>query len=148
LPGSFLKKGTLLGYVMAPSAPTVRAVVPHADAALVRERTRSVSVRLEDNANISVPAVLQRDVPAATLKLPSAALADRNGGAVLTDPSDKEHLRALEPFFMFDVELTGAQLQRIGGRAWTYFDFGPEPLVFQWAHSMRQLMIQHFGGGT
>jgi putative peptide zinc metalloprotease protein len=148
LPGSFLKKGTLLGYVMAPGAPTVRAIVPHADAALVRERTRSVSVRLEDNANISVPAVLQRDVPAATLKLPSAALADRNGGAVLTDPSDKEHLRALEPFFMFDVELTGAQSQRIGGRAWTYFDFGPEPLVFQWAHSMRQLMIQHFGGGT
>lgn len=148
LHGSFLKKGTVLGYVMTPVSATVRAVVPHADAALVRERTRSVSVRLEDNAGMSVQARLQRDVPAATLALPSAALADRNGGAIPTDPSDKEQLRALEPFFMFDVELPGVQLPRIGGRAWTYFDFGREPLVVQWGHAMRQLLIRHFGGGN
>ncbi|MDB5839855.1 MAG: hypothetical protein JWQ23_1807 [Herminiimonas sp.] len=148
LPGAFLRKGALLGYVMAPGAPMVRAVVPHADAALVRERTRSVSVRLDDNANVAVTALLRRDVPAASLKLPSAALSDRNGGAVVTDPADNEHLRTLEPFFMFDLDLPETQLQRIGGRAWAYFDFGRSPLVSQWTHSLRQLLIQHFGGGN
>jgi putative peptide zinc metalloprotease protein len=147
LPGAFLRKGALLGYVMAPGAPTVRAVVPHADAALVRERTRSVSVRLDDNAGTAVAALLRRDVPAAALKLPSAALSDRNGGAVATDPADNEHLRTLDPFFMFDLDLPETPLHRIGGRAWAYFDFGRTPLAFQWAHSLRQLLIQHFGGG-
>ncbi|MET0963943.1 MAG: biotin/lipoyl-binding protein [Noviherbaspirillum sp.] len=145
LPGAYLKKGALLGHVLPAGDATVRALVPHADAALVRERSRAVSVWLADQA-AAVPARLLRDVPAATQTLPSAALSDRNGGPLATDPADKDNLRALESYFLFDVALPGAAVERAGARAQVHFDFGNAPLAFQWAHALRQLAVRQFGG--
>ncbi|MDH5534141.1 MAG: peptidase M50 [Betaproteobacteria bacterium] len=147
LPDTFLSKGELLGYVFAPGDLMVRTVVPHEDAALVRERSRLADVRLEAQSGRRIPAELTRESPAATFELPSPALADRNGGAVVTDPADTERRRTLEPVFLVDVALPGPEMQRIGGRAWVRFDFGSEALVFQWTHALRQLFLQHFGAG-
>lgn len=148
LPGTFLRQGALLGYVVAPGTASVRAVVPHADAALVRERTSAMSVHLDDQPGETFVARLQRDVPAATQTLPSPALADLNGGSMLTDPTDSEHLKTLEPFFMFDATLPDTHLGRIGGRGWAYFDFGRAPLAQQWVQSLNLLLVRHFGAGS
>ena len=145
LADTFLSKGQNLGYVLAPGNLVVRAVVPHGDAALIRERSRTADVRLEEPPGRRIPAELRREIPAATFELPSPALADRNGGAVVTDPADTERRRTLEPVFLVDVALPGPDMQRIGGRAWVRFDFGSEPLVFQWTHALRQMFLQHFG---
>ena len=145
LPDTFLGQGQLLGYVFAPGDLMVRTVVPHEDAALVRERSRVPDVRLEEQSGRRIPAKLRREMPAATFELPSPALADRNGGAVATDPADPERRRTLEPVFLVDVALPGPEMQRIGGRAWVRFDFGSEPLALQWTHALRQLFLQHFG---
>ncbi len=145
LPDTFLSKGQLLGYVFAPGDLMVRTVVPHGDAALVRDRSRGAGVRLEEQSGRRIPAELHREIPAATFELPSPALADRNGGTVVTDAADPERRRTLEPVFLVDVALPGSQMQRIGGRAWVRFDFGSEPLLFQWTHALRQLLLQHFG---
>ena len=144
LPGAYLKKGALLGHVLPDGDATVRALVPHADAALVRERSHAVSVWLADGGG-AVPARLLRDVPAATQTLPSDALSDRNGGPLATDPADKDNLRALEPYFLFDVALPDIAGGRAGARAQVHFDFGREPLAFQWAHALRQLAVRQFG---
>jgi putative peptide zinc metalloprotease protein len=145
LPDTFLSKGQNLGYVLAPGNLVVRAVVPHGDAALIRERSRAADVRLEEPPGRRIPAELRREIPAATFELPSPALADRNGGAVVTDPADTERRRTLEPVFLVDVALPAPEVQRIGGRAWVRFDFGSEPLVFQWTHALRQMFLQYFG---
>ena len=144
LPGVYLRKGQLLGYVLAPGQVLVRAVVPHEDAALVGERSRSAAVWLEEARGRSMSGELRREVSAATFRLPSAALADRYGGTVLTDPADTEHLRTLQPLFTIDVALPHAEIQRIGGRAWVRFDYGPEPLAFQWARALAQLFLRRF----
>ena len=153
LPGAYLKKGALLGHVLPAGDATVRALVPHADAALVRERSRAVSVWLGDQ-DAARPARLLRDVPAATQTLPSDALSERNGGTLATDPADRDNLRTLEPYFLFDVALSGTSGasnasstsgERAGARAQVHFDFGREPLAFQWAHALRQLAIRQFG---
>ena len=44
-----------------------------------------------------------RDVPAATPRLPSAALGDRGGGSIVTDPADKEGLHTAEPVVLIDL---------------------------------------------
>ncbi|MGI4846960.1 MAG: efflux RND transporter periplasmic adaptor subunit [Janthinobacterium lividum] len=148
LPGSYLRQGALLGYVVEPGMASVRAVVPHADAALVRERTKAMSVRLDDQPEAVFAARLEHDVPAASQTLPSAALADRNGGVMMTDPMDTDHLKTLEPFFMFDATLPALPLSRIGGRGWAYFDFGREPLAQQWLQMLRLVLVQRFGGAS
>lgn len=145
LAGTYLKKGALFGHVLSPGSTVVRAVVPHSDAALVRERGRAVSVWLEDHPGSSFPARLLRDTPAAAQNLPSDALSEHNGGAIATDPNDSEHRRLLEPFFLFDIEVPVMALERAGGRARAYFDFGPAPLAVQWTHGLRQLTLRHFG---
>jgi putative peptide zinc metalloprotease protein len=144
LPGAYLKKGALLGHVLPDGGATVRALVPHADAALVRERSRAVSVWLAGQP-AALPARLLRDVPAATQTLPSDALSERNGGPLATDPADKNNLRALESYFLFDLALPGGAGERAGERAQVYFDYGTAPLAFQWAHALRQLAIRQFG---
>jgi putative peptide zinc metalloprotease protein len=144
LPGAFLKKGQPLGYVLQADDMMVRATAAQKDAALIRERSRAATVWVAETPGASLTGKLSREVPAATFKLPSPALSDQNGGAILTDPSDPEHLRTLEPVLLIDVALPQNPVQRIGGRAWVRFDFGSEPLAFQWAQSLQQLLLRHF----
>ncbi len=143
IPGTFVREGTLLGYVLAGGPLSVRAAVPESDAQLLRDTTQGVEVRLEESRQ-PVRAQVMRDLPAATLLLPSAALGDSGGGPARTDPADKDGLRALEPVVWVDLVVPAISLERIGGRAWVRFDQEATPLARRWLRSMRQLLLAHF----
>ncbi len=140
-PGRLVAKGATLGYVFSEQDIRLRAVIPQKDAQLVRDRTQSVSVRMADHLSQVFNGQLDRAVPSATTTLPSAALAYAGGGSILTDPSDKEGLRALEPIFVIDVTVPGSPLTRVGGRAWLRFDHGIIPLLSQWTLRWEQLFL-------
>lgn len=142
--GSFVRRGDTLGYVLASEQIRVRAALSERDAALVRDSTRSISVRLDDKPETVLPARLIRDIPAATHDLPSAALGDRGGGPYATDPADKDGLRTIEPVVLVDLKLPQATLQRVGGRAWVRYRHGATPIAAQVYRRLRQLFLQHF----
>lgn len=144
LPGTFVKRGAAIGYVLQGAEMRVRAGVEQDRAYLVRHRTRSVDVRLADDAGAAIPARLANAVPAATRQLPSAALGDRGGGPFATDPGETEVTRSLEPLFLYDVFVNDRLLQRVGGRAWVRFDHGFEPLAFQLYRRAAQLFLKQF----
>ncbi|MGQ0752037.1 MAG: peptidase M50 [Betaproteobacteria bacterium] len=144
LAGRYLKKGQTLAYVLEPADRVVRTAARHADAALIRERSRAATVWIEDSAGIVVPGRTTRDIPAATFQLPSPALSERNGGTIATDPSDGQHTQALEPIVIVDVAVPYDTVPRIGGRAWVRFDLGHAPLAMQWTLALRQLLLRHF----
>ena len=144
LPGAFAKRGSVLAYVFDRAEIGVRATVSAKDAALVRERTRGVEVRMAEASGEAIAAEMVRDIPAATHQLPSAALGDRGGGPYVTDPADKDALRTLEPVVLIDLKLPEKIVQRVGGRAWVRFDHGAEPLAGQGYRRLRQLFLQHF----
>ncbi len=143
LPGAFVPQGTTLGYVMTSAPTTVRAVVPDDSVASIRGYRRSVEVIVAERRE-PIAGRLQREMPSATQVLPSAALSQQAGGRHLTDTSDKEGTRTLEPVFLFDVLLEGKALQRLGQRAWVRFDLEPEPLAAQAYRRLRQLLLKHF----
>jgi len=149
LPGSFVRKGATLAYVLEEAPPLVRVAVPQEHAALLRGGTRRVGVRLADGG-ATRPARLAREVPASTRVLPSAALGAPAGGPHAVDPADKEGTRALDPLFLFEVALEQATaleqgpLQRLGERAWVRFELGAEPLAMQWQRRVRQALLKHF----
>ena len=122
LAGGYLRNGHPMGYVLTPGALIVRAAVRHEDATLVLERARSAEVWFDDRPGAPMRGEVRRDAAGATFKLPSAALADRNGGTFVTDPADSEHLRTLQAVLAIDVVLPPAETQRIGGRAWVRLD--------------------------
>lgn len=139
----FARRGALMGYVLTPGSVNVRAVVSGEDAPLIRASAQRAEVRLAERPGVPVEAQIVRDMPAASASLPTAALGERAGGALRTDPLDKTGMRAVEPFFQFDLMLAGERLERIGGRAWVRFDLGSAPLAVQAYRRLSQLLLRH-----
>jgi putative peptide zinc metalloprotease protein len=145
LPGRFVQKGELLGYILAEHRPTVRAVVRQTDIGLVRKRLKGVQVRLAEHTAAPLDAELQRIVPAADPNLPSAALGTAGGGEIPVDPADPEGLRALETVFQLDIELPGqVKDPHIGGRVYIRMEHGTMTLARQWYRRLRQLFLRKF----
>lgn len=146
LPGRFVKKGEMLGYVVFEDHPTVRAVVNQADIGLLRKRVTGVEVRLAERPTVSLKADIERIVPAADLNLPSAALGTADGGVIPVDPTDPDGLRALESFFQVDLSLPEEEVKvpHIGERVFVKFEHGTMPLAMQWYRRLRQLLLRKF----
>jgi len=143
LPDGFARRGSLMGYVLTPGSANVRAVVSGEDAPLVRASAQRAEVRLAERPGTPIEAQIVRDAPAASVSLPTAALGERAGGALRTDPLDKTGMRAVEPFFQFDLTLAGERLERVGGRAWVRFDLGSAPLAVQAYRRLSQLLLRY-----
>jgi putative peptide zinc metalloprotease protein len=88
LPGRFVNKGQLVGYVVEPMGLTARVALLQDDIAMVRQNTRSVEVMLAGWGSQPMPARIRREVPGASLHLPTAAL-----GGPAADPSRSIHAR-------------------------------------------------------
>ncbi|PWB92652.1 PqqD family peptide modification chaperone [Methylosinus sporium] len=146
LPGKFVKKGDLLGYVVASGDPIVRVVVPQSDIDLVRNRTNKVEIRFAGRIDRVVGAIVQREAPAAMDELPSLALSRRGGGDIALDPTRTDAPRALESQFHIDLRVAPQDEQmNIGERVYVRFDHGAEPIARRLWRASRQLLLRQFG---
>lgn len=144
LPGHYVRRGELLGYVVDGRAAAIRVVVPQSEIDLVRGETRPVTIRFASHAltEYRSPAVL-REVPTATRELPSAALSVPGGGTVSVDPEDEKHLRAVSTFFQLDVALPAKMsVARIGERVYVRFDHGTRTIGWRVGRDLSQLFLQ------
>ncbi len=114
-PARALRQTRRLAGACADREPTtVRVAIPHEQAALVQADTRAVSVRLAEDQRQAWRGELLRDVAGTVTKLPSAALGDRGGGNIVTDPSDKQGLTPAHGVVLADVRLDAPPGQRGG----------------------------------
>ncbi|HEY5624463.1 MAG TPA: peptidase M50 [Gammaproteobacteria bacterium] len=143
LEGRFLRQGDLIGYVADPSKSTLTVAVQQADIGLVRSGARDVSVRLAERVGYVLDATIAREVPAASGRLPSAALGTRGGGPFAVNTADETGRTAVDDVFLFELEVD-YPIDRLGGRAYVRFDHGLEPLGWQWYRSLRQLFLGRF----
>lgn len=144
LPGTWLERGKPVGHVFDGSALHVRAAVPEAQAALLRERLRGAQVRLADLRATAFPASVVRDTPAAVPELPGDALGRRGDGGLETDPADRLGRRARDPYVHVDVRVDALPARRVDGRAWVRFDHGwATPLQRAW-RGVRQVFLRRF----
>ena len=142
LPGRFVRRGELLAHVVTLETITVRAIVAQTNADLVRHHTQRVAVRLSERVAETLPAVIQREVPGASERLPSAALGHGGGGTIAVDPRDAHGITAMEKVFQLDLTLpSDRRILNVGGRVYVRFDHGWEPLAVQWARQLRQLFL-------
>lgn len=145
LPGRYLKKGDVIGYVTPEHAESARVVVPQDDIDLVREHLRGVSFKLATQAGATFVSQIVRAVPGARSELPSPALGAANGGPFAVDPRDPQGRQALGRVFQFDISLP-ARLRDVpfGTRVFVRFEHDPEPFGFQIARRVRQLFLTQF----
>jgi putative peptide zinc metalloprotease protein len=146
LVGRFVEQGELLGYVVGPSITTARVVIPQESASLVQQQTRGVELRHSRRPGRVVAARVLREVPAATDRLPSAALGSTGGGPFGVDPSDSRGLRTTQSVFQLEIELPrSAGVAEIGGRVHVRFDHGAEPVARRGYRAVRRVLLSRLG---
>jgi putative peptide zinc metalloprotease protein len=143
LPGSFIRRGEVLGYLADFHAPIVRVVVPEDAIDQVRNNTRSVEMRSAVRLSGTVPAQVLREVPSLSDTLPTAALSAQGGGPFTLDPQAPEELRALERVFNIEVApATEWPVSRLGMRVHVKFRHGWEPLGFRLFRATRRVFLK------
>lgn len=145
LVGRFVTQGTLLGYVMGDSESTVVVVIDQSDISLVREKTRRVELRLAGSLGTIHTTRIDRQVPAASDRLPSPVLGTPGGGSIPVNPEDSQGLLTLKKNFQFEFRLPiPKESVRVGERVYALFDHGYEPIAMQLFRSVRQLFLHRF----
>ena len=144
LPDRFLRQGEPLGYVVSEREATVRALVAQDSVDLVRSRTRAVEVRLAGRLGETLPAVVGREVPSGSHRLPNLALSSAGGGAVAMDPRSTGEPKALQKWFEFELRLPEMREGTVGERVYVRFEHDPEPLAWRLYRWTRQLFMARF----
>ncbi len=146
MPGRFLKKGELIGYVLEKNALIARLVVQQDDIDLVRTAFRSAELRFADHIRERHAVALARPPAGGVNELPTAALGVAGGGLIPTLPNDPDGLKTTERVFMFDLALPDDKLPAaFGERVHARISHGWEPLGWQGVRRLRQLFLSHFG---
>ena len=145
LPGRFVQRGGLVGYVLDDEPPLVRTVVAQDDVDDVRQRTLEVNVCFADRLTEVLGGVIRREVPGASEQLPSTILGFGGGGEIAIDPRDASGTKAFEKKFQFDVQITSvAAGSFVGNRAYVRFEHDPEPLGWRMIRKVRQIFLKRF----
>ncbi len=145
LPGRYLSRGALLGYVSDFRDPVIRVVVPESDADFVRQRTRDIDIRFISAPDRAYPATVMREVPALETSLPSLALATQGGGRIVLDPGDSNGRRTLQNFLHLDLRLDEAHdFATIGERTYVRFSHDPASLAERTYRRIRQVFLSRF----
>lgn len=162
LPGRYLKRGDLLGYVMpidqaaqrakavpAQQASRLARVVVTQDAIdLVRHSTSKVLVRYAHQPELVLEGRVIREVPSGAEYLPSRALTTDGGGQLAIDPRDQKGAKTMERTFQFDVAMDSVPAAiasaHYGERVYVRFDHAREPLGWQMWRGVRRLFLSHF----
>jgi putative peptide zinc metalloprotease protein len=142
LPGRYVQRGEVVGYVVPGPSRLVRTAVTQEDMDLIRSRLRGVEVRLANAPRVAVAARLNRQVPGGEFDLVSPALGTGGGGEIAVDPSQPEGTKALRR--VFDVEIAMLDPSRtavFGDRAYVRFELDSAPLGWQWFLRLRQMFL-------
>lgn len=142
LPGRYVKRGEVLGYVINGPSRLIRVAVTQEDRDLIGSRLRGVAVRLNNSPEEAIGARVRRLVPGGELDLVSPALGTSGGGQIPVDPSQQGGKRTLKRVFDIEVELDRNSPSAVfGDRAYVRFDLGPTPLAWQWFLRLRQVFL-------
>lgn len=145
LPGRWLRKGEIVGYLRTGEPPLVRVVVAQGDDETVRLHTRAVEVRLPQDLAVRWPAQLLRGTPAAAKALPSAVLGQQGGGDIAIDPRDEKGLTTIESVFEFELELPPDLPHRyLGSRVHVRFAHDAEPVGGRLWRALRRGFLSTF----
>jgi putative peptide zinc metalloprotease protein len=143
LPGKFVQRGEILGYVANFDAPVVRVAVGQDSIEQVRSNTRAVEMRLAERLAEVVPAQILREFPSLTNTLPSPALSTLGGGEFLLDPADPEQRTVLDGVYNLELApLRSWPVSKLGMRVYIKFTHGWEPVGWRLYRATRRVFMR------
>jgi putative peptide zinc metalloprotease protein len=144
---AWLKRGSLIGQLVAGESFKFSAVVSQAEAAnLFHNAQVSCAVRLTGNSGQLLAVSEYQMIPFQQRTLPSAALGLMAGGEIAVSSADKHGRQTLEPFFQINATLqptTNAGL-RHGHSGQIRFELAAESLFKQGLRKVQQFFQQRY----
>lgn len=145
LPGRWLAKGEVVGYLQNEEPLRIRVVVNQDQVDAVRLATRDVKIKLPQALGVEWRADMLREVPAADKALPSSALGQQGGGIIVLDPQDEQGVKTLQSYFEFELLPDAAiPYQYLGSRVYVRFEHPMEPIGYRWWRMLRRLFLSQF----
>ena len=145
LPGRFIRKGELLGYIMDNQSPTIRMAVTQDNIGQLRQGIVDITVRFANDPGNERSATIIRQSPEAVNQLPSAALSTRGGGKIIVNASETNDLIAREKVFLVDLAFVNEEQDiPLGTRAYIRINHGGEALAKQLYRRIRQVFLRQF----
>lgn len=143
LPGKFVKRGEVIGYVADLRQVSARVVVPQSRIDTVRHETQQISVRLRSRPDEIISALFITVLPQATDRLPSRLLGSGAGGEVAIDTRDETGVQAISNFFEVEISLPmRISGNYLGQRIYVRFIHQSESIGAQLLRRLNQLTLQ------
>ena len=150
LPGRYIQRGELLGYVLKPGDLTVLAVADQAQINAIRSKVTAIDIRPVSDLTQSWQAQFKRLVPEATKRVPHPALSRNGGGPIDIDPGLNQQeknptyapsMQAFENLFQLEFESQQPLPLRLGERVYIRISHPDEPLFYRWWRDLRRVFL-------
>lgn len=146
LPGRFLQRGTIFGYVSDPAEIIIRAAVEQAGIGAVHRNVRRVTVWSIGYGTRPELAQIGRITPGGRNELPHKALSTEGGGSIPLDPRMPDQLRTMSNVFQIDLKtISHIEPGLIGQRHFVRFEHEPRPVGLQLYDWARHYALERFG---
>ena len=143
LPGRFIKRGELIGYVAGQNQTSALVVISQLDIDAVRRKTKSIELKLSSRPSETYKAEFLRELPLGTDQLPNRRLGSGAGGEVAVDSRDEAGVQVLSNVFLVEIglplKLSGNFL---GQRIYVRFSHQKESLGNRLLRRFDQVMLQ------
>lgn len=146
-PGLWVARGTAVGEIVDNNSFEFLAVVAQSTAReLFGEEISHAEIRFPGQAGEVARVASWRVIPGRQDVLPSPALGWAGGGPVQVATDDSRGIRTAEPFFLVVAKVkSNPEIAMLHERTGIIrFSLPPEPLVWQWLRSLRQLLQQRY----
>ncbi len=143
LPGKYVKRGEIIGYIVDLSQVSARVVIPQSAIDDVQHETQSIYVRLRSRPDEILLAKFLRKLPQATDQLPSRLLGSGAGGEVAVDFRDESGVQTISNIFEVEISLPLRNSGNyLGQRVYVRFIHQRESLGSQLLHRLNLLLLQ------
>lgn len=146
--GTFIKRGSILGYINPKSANEIFALVPEQDIALINPQAK-VSIRFASQPLVSYPSRLVSISPSASNELISPILAKNGGGTIVLDETQQnknQQNKTLGNYIKVVFELKDNQVvTNLEERLYIVIQHPAEPVIYRLVRFIRQNFLESFG---
>ncbi|MCP4389844.1 MAG: hypothetical protein GY802_16235 [Gammaproteobacteria bacterium] len=141
LPGRYVSRGDVIGYVAGPGQASALVVIPQLDIDTVRRDMQAIEVRMSSQPAETLNAAFLRELPQGTDRLPNRMLG--SAGQVVLDTRDASGIQLLSNIFLVEIALPLRMSGNyLGQRIYVRFVHQSESLGNRLLRRLDQVMLQ------
>jgi putative peptide zinc metalloprotease protein len=144
LPGVFVKRGELIGYVITNNDITVRGMIPESEIELVRGNVVAVHALKSSDLSTELTPASWSVFPAATRDPVSQILTEAAGGKVVMNPSSPDSPQALQQYFIVALKFDRLPVTYVEERLHLQFEHPPEAIIYRTYRLVRRTFLEYF----